>query len=69
MYGHGETAFVRAAREAGCVVYDGAGMLVGQAVATVRIVARAVGAEVAIDDDGMFEIMADAAGFALSHAG
>lgn len=69
VYGHGETAFVRAAREAGCVVYGGAGMLVGQAVATVRIVARAVGAEVAIDDDGMFEIMADAAGFALSHAG
>ena len=69
VYGHGETAFARAAREAGCIVYDGAGMLVGQAVATVRIVARAVGAEVAIDDDGMFEIMADAAGFALSHAG
>ena len=38
VYGHGETALVRAAREAGCTVHDGAGMLVAQAVATVHAV-------------------------------
>lgn len=66
VYGHGATAFATAARAAGCRAYDGAGMLVGQAVETVRIVERAVGAEVAIDDDRLFELMADAAGFSLT---
>lgn len=70
VYGHGETAFVADARRAGCRAFDGAGMLVGQAVATVRIVARAVGgaeerALDAIGDDRMFKIMAEAAGFSL----
>lgn len=73
VYGHGETAFVSAARAAGCRACDGAGMLVGQAVETVHIVARAVGgAEAgaldAIDDDRMFQIMAEAAGFSLAFA-
>lgn len=66
VYGHGVTAFTTAAQAAGCRVYDGAGMLVGQAVETVRIVERATGETIAIDDESMFEIMAAAAGFSLS---
>lgn len=67
VYGHGETAFSVAARMAGCRVYDGAGMLVGQAVETVRIVARACGETIPFDDDALFKMMAQAAGFSLSH--
>lgn len=63
VYGHGETALVRAAREAGCAAYDGAGMLVAQAVATVRIVADLAEADVALSDDELFDLMAEAAGF------
>ena len=69
VYGHGPTAFTTAARKAGCRTYDGAGMLVGQAVDTVRIVARATGAQIPFDDERMFGIMADAAGFSLAHVG
>lgn len=70
VYGHGLTAFVAGARQAGCRAHDGAGMLVGQAVETVRIVARAVGGDAAraldaLDDARLFVLMADAAGFAL----
>lgn len=63
VYGHGETALVRAAHEAGCAAYDGAGMLVAQAVATVRIVADLAEADVALSDDELFDLMAEAAGF------
>lgn len=66
VYGHGETAFAHGARAAGCRAYDGAGMLVGQAVATVRIVERACGATVSFDDGQLFDLMAQAAGFSLS---
>lgn len=70
VYGHGETALVRAARETGCTVHDGAGMLVAQAVATLRIVcdlAEVPAAPSAADlsDDDLFALMADAAGFHL----
>ena len=66
VYGHGATAFLAAARAAGCRAFDGAGMLVGQAVETVRIVERAAGVAVPFDDDRLFDLMADAAGFSLS---
>ncbi len=65
VYGHGETALVRAAREAGCTVHDGAGMLVAQAVATVHAVCDLAEADVALADDELFALMAEAAGFDL----
>ena len=37
IYGHGETAFIKNACEAGAVCYDGAGMLKAQAVACEEI--------------------------------
>lgn len=63
VYGHGETALVRAAREAGCAAHDGAGMLVAQAVATVHAVCELAEADVALSDDELFDLMAKAAGF------
>lgn len=68
VYGHGITAFVAAARDAGCRTYDGAGMLVGQAVETVRIVERSEGVETGFSNGALFELMADAAGFSLDPA-
>lgn len=65
VYGHGETALVRAAREAGCTVHDGAGMLVAQAVATVHAVCDLAEVDVALSDDELFALMAEAAGFDL----
>ncbi len=65
VYGHGETAFVPAARAAGCTVSDGAGMLVAQAVATVRAVCDLADVDVSLSDDDLFEVMADAAHFDL----
>lgn len=70
VYGHGETAFLRGAREAGCTVYDGAGMLVAQAVAALRIVCDISEAPIAssaahLSDDDLFSLMAEAAGFDL----
>ena len=66
VYGHGETALAAAAREAGCTFFDGAGMLVGQAVVTVGIL-RDITETAALDipEDELFAIMADAAGFDL----
>ena len=63
VYGHGETAFVAGARAAGCTVSDGAGMLVAQAVASVRTVCDIAGVDVDLDAVDMFAVMADAAGF------
>ena len=63
VYGHGETALVRGAREAGCTVLDGSGMLVGQAVATVNIVCDLAEVDQPLSDDELFELMARAAGF------
>ncbi|MEE0705392.1 MAG: shikimate dehydrogenase [Adlercreutzia sp.] len=66
VYGHGETALVAAARAAGCRTFDGAGMLVGQAVVTVHIL-RDITEEPKLDlsDDALFDLMAKAAGFSL----
>lgn len=63
VYGHGETAFVRAAREAGCAVHDGSGMLVAQAVATVFSVCDIEGVELEAKPDELYDIMSAAAGF------
>ena len=56
---------MRAAREAGCTVHDGAGMLVAQAVATVHAVCDLAEVDVALSDDELFALMAEAAGFDL----
>ena len=66
VYGHGTTALVAAARDAGCTAFDGAGMLVGQAVVTVDIL-RDITGEEALDfsHEELFELMAKAAGFTL----
>ncbi len=61
VYGHGETALVKAARALGCAVYDGEGMLVAQAVAVMRRVCAACG--VSAGDADLFAVMARAAGF------
>ena len=65
VYGHGETALVHAARQAGCLAFDGAGMLVAQAVETVRDIASITGEFAVPEDIDLFGIMADAAGFSL----
>ena len=58
------TEVVDVAREAGCAFFDGAGMLVGQAVVTVGIL-RDITEEAALDipEDELFAVMAQAAGF------
>lgn len=63
VYGHGETALAKAAREAGVRFIDGPGMLVGQAVATVRIVCDLAGVDCPLSDDEIFAVMAQAAEF------
>lgn len=65
VYGHGETALLHAARMAGCQAYDGAGMLVAQAVETVRDIADITGEFAIPESVDLFGIMADAAGFSL----
>ena len=68
VYGHGDTAFVAAARGTGCRVFDGSGMLVGQAVVTAQTVCDIVGASLVPSFDELFAFMADAAGFSLPAA-
>jgi len=63
VYGHGETALIAAARAAGCAAFDGAGMLVAQAVETVIDLAEITGAFSIPDSLDLFSIMAEAAGF------
>lgn len=63
VYGHGETALVAAARERGCRVFDGSGMLVAQAVETLRFFASTTEAFSIPAHADMFAIMAEAAGF------
>lgn len=65
VYGHGRTALVAAACAAGCTVHDGAGMLVAQAVATVRALLDINGIEASASSDCLFSLMADAAGFQI----
>ena len=66
VYGHGETALVAGARAAGCVVYDGAGMLVAQAVASVQAVVDIAGVDVDLESIDLFSFMAEAAGFEVA---
>lgn len=63
VYGHGETALLKAAREAGCGVFDGAGMLVSQAALSATIVCEVEDVDLALSYDQLFDIMANAAGF------
>lgn len=63
VYGHGETALISAARHAGCAAYDGSGMLVAQAVETVRDISDITGAFAIPAHLDLFAIMAEAAGF------
>ncbi len=63
VYGHGETALVSAARSAGATAFDGAGMLVAQAVATAGIVCDIAGVDMSLSFDETFSLMAEAAGF------
>lgn len=65
VYGHGETALVAAARATGCQVHDGAGMLVAQAVETLKDIAAITGAFAIPAHMDLFAIMAEAAGFEL----
>ena len=62
VYGHGVSRLVSAARAAGCDAYDGKGMLVAQAVETVRDIARITGAFDIPSDLDLFDVMAEAAG-------
>ena len=63
VYGHGTTALVAAARAAGARALDGQGMLVAQAVASLRLVCAAAAVPVGASFDELFRIMAEAAGF------
>lgn len=65
VYGHGETALVAGAREAGCAALDGRGMLVAQAVATATALLDISGTDAPYTREEMFDIMAKAAGFDL----
>ena len=65
VYGHGESALLRAARAAGARAFDGRGMLVAQAVATVGIVCDVCQVEMPFSAGGLFDMMAEAAGFDL----
>lgn len=65
VYGHGETALLAAARAAGCRAFDGAGMLVAQAVETVYDIVGLLELPVDAQAVDLFAIMADAAGFDL----
>ncbi|WP_282208770.1 shikimate dehydrogenase family protein [Parvibacter caecicola] len=60
VYGHGETALAKAAKERGCQFVNGAGMLVGQAVVTALILFDLSGVETELGFDGIFRLMADA---------
>lgn len=65
VYGHGQTALLRAAQQAGARALDGRGMLVAQAVETAGIVCDVCEVPMPLSDDELFAMMADAAGFDL----
>ena len=65
VYGHGETALLKAARERGLKSFDGAGMLVGQAVLTATILTEVEDVDQPYGFDELFDIMAKAAGFSF----
>lgn len=57
VYGHGETTLLAAARERGCVAFDGGGMLVGQAAVAFPLVLSAAGLPCARSAQDFFAIM------------
>lgn len=63
VYAHGETALIGAARKAGAAVFDGEGMLVAQAVATVHDIKCALDLPIDFDSIDLFKVMAESAGF------
>ena len=63
VYGHGTTALMAAAQTAGCTAFNGEGMLVGQAVETVRDIVDWLDVPVDAESVDLFSIMAEAAGF------
>ena len=65
VYGHGETALVRGAKQAGCRVFDGGGMLVSQAALTAITLCEVAGTQLELSYDELFDIMSEAAGFGL----
>lgn len=65
VYGHGETALLHDARTQGLTTFDGAGMLVGQAVLTATMLTEIEDVKLPYGFDELFDIMAAAAGFSL----
>ena len=65
VYGHGETAILHDARERGCRAFDGAGMLVSQAVLSANIVFEIQDVRIDESYDELFDIMAQGAGFSF----
>lgn len=65
VYGHGETAILKAAKVVGCAAFDGAGMLVSQAALSAGIVFEVQEAHVEQGYDQLFDIMAKGAGFSF----
>lgn len=63
VYGHGETSLLAAAQAAGCEVHDGRGMLVAQAVESIRFIERTTGVFSVPAHLDLFAIMARAAEF------
>ena len=63
VYGHGMTKLLSDARAAGCTAFNGEGMLVGQAVETVRDIVNWLDISVDVESIDLFSIMAKAAGF------
>ena len=59
VYGHGESVLIAAARAAGCVAFDGSGMLVAQAVETVRDLVEWLDVPIDLRDCDLFAIMYD----------
>lgn len=63
VYGHGETALLREAKQVGCLAYNGEGMLCAQALACLHITCDVSGIEVEASENELFTLMAKAAGF------
>ena len=63
VYGHGQSALLAGAQRAGCRAFDGSGMLVAQAVETVRDFVDWLSIPVDLGSVDLFPVMARAAGF------
>lgn len=64
VYGHGESSLLKAARDAGCGVLDGCGMVVAQAVENAGMLLDAHGIDPGMDADALYDLMEEAAQFA-----